>query len=79
MAYAEINAWNNLPTKQKIRALILYRWPKYDPWYIDGKLGVYADFQAAVKQRYIWQVTEPDLPRMWTKAQILTLIADALK
>lgn len=52
-AYADINESNRaedglLP----IMCLILYRWPKYDKWYIEGKNGVIADFQAAVAMGY---------------------------
>ena len=66
-AYAEINAWNqpgrldgvadplrNGP-RQPIRALLLYRWPLIDKWYIDGKSGVINDFQQAIAQGYRWQ------------------------
>ena len=45
-AYGEIDYWNkNNP--QQIRALILYRWPKNDKWYIDGKQGIVDDFRQA--------------------------------
>lgn len=69
-AYAEIHAWNQpgrlegvpesirTAPRQPIRALILYRWPRIDKWYIDGKTGVMADFQAAVAQGYRWQTAE---------------------
>lgn len=68
-AYAEINAWNQqgrldgLPestrntTRQQIRALILYRWPRIDKWYIDGKFGVIADFKQAIEHGYRWHGT----------------------
>ncbi|MBX3014925.1 MAG: N-acetylmuramoyl-L-alanine amidase [Caldilineaceae bacterium] len=66
-AYAEIDAWNRqgrlegLPesmrgvTRQQIRALILYRWPRIDKWHIEGKTGVITDFQQAIEQGYRWQ------------------------
>ncbi len=69
-AYAEINRWNQaarldgLPetqrqsTRQQIRALILYRWPRIDKWYIDGKFGLIADFEAAVQEGYQWKGSE---------------------
>ena len=55
-AYAEINRWNSDPTRQKIRALILYRWEQYpgDIWYIRGKNGVIEDFRAALQYDYRW-------------------------
>lgn len=64
LAYAEINWWNSQPDSQKIRALILYRWPKYDRWYIEGKTGVIADFQDALKNDYRWtqRPTHPLIP-----------------
>lgn len=43
-AYGEING--------KVSALVLYRWPRYDRWYIEGKQGVIDDFNAAVAKGY---------------------------
>jgi hypothetical protein len=52
-AYAEIDEWNKLEGRSPIQCLILYRWPKFaDRWYIEGKRGVVADFQAAVGRGY---------------------------
>ncbi len=59
-AYAEIDAWNREPGHQQIRALILYRWPRMDRWYIDGKQGVIEDFRAALQQDYRWQGAESE-------------------
>ena len=69
-AYAEVDAWNqqgrldglaegmrNAP-RQLIRALVLYRWPRMDKWYIDGKTGVVSDFQRAIEHGYRWQGAE---------------------
>jgi N-acetyl-anhydromuramyl-L-alanine amidase AmpD len=53
-AYAEINWWNSQPGNQQIRALILYRWPKIDKWYIEGKEGTIGDFRAALQSSYKW-------------------------
>jgi hypothetical protein len=61
-AYAEIDAWNHTPGNQQIRALVLYRWPKYDQWHIDGKTGVYDDFRAAVEHEYVWRDETPAQP-----------------
>jgi N-acetyl-anhydromuramyl-L-alanine amidase AmpD/predicted nucleic acid-binding Zn-ribbon protein len=60
-AYGEIDWWNKQPGNQKIRALILYRWPKgLDRWGIDGKQGVIEDFKQAMANRYRWDgVVQP--------------------
>ena len=52
-AYADIDDTNqsgvgNLP----IMCLCLYRWPKFDQWYIEGKQGVIDDFKAAIGRGY---------------------------
>lgn len=54
-AYGEVDAWNKTPGTQKIRAVILYRWPRHDRWYIEGKNGVIEDFKQAMAQRYTWE------------------------
>ncbi|MEZ4866913.1 MAG: M23 family metallopeptidase [Caldilineaceae bacterium] len=59
-AYGEIDWWNQQPGNQKIRALVLYRWPPIDRWVIEGKAGVIEDFRMALTQDYRWRVTEPD-------------------
>ena len=55
-AYAEIDRWNADITRQRIRALILYRWERYagDQWYIRGKNGVINDFRASLQNTYRW-------------------------
>ncbi|MBX3014924.1 MAG: M23 family metallopeptidase [Caldilineaceae bacterium] len=53
-AYGEIDWWNRQPNTQKIRALVLYRWPAIDRWVIEGKGGVVEDFQLALQQGYSW-------------------------
>ena len=58
-AYKEISDWNSAPNHQQIRALILYRWPRYDQWYMDGKTGVYDDFRAAMDHEYVWRDVRP--------------------
>ena len=61
--YGEIDAWNKLPGKQQIRALILYRWPNIDRWVIEGKNGVIQDFRELLGNSYQWQampVPEPE-------------------
>lgn len=59
-AYREINDWNNQPGNQQIRALVLYRWPRFDKWYIDGRFGVQEDFKTAMNNEYVWK--EVQLP-----------------
>jgi hypothetical protein len=58
-AYGEINYWNLQPGYQQIRALVLYRWPQFDKWYIKGKEGVIADFRQALPQGYAWSSHTP--------------------
>ena len=53
-AYGEVDHWNKQPGNQQIRSLILYRWPKIDPWYIEGKQGVIDDFRQALTFDYKW-------------------------
>jgi N-acetyl-anhydromuramyl-L-alanine amidase AmpD len=54
-AYGEIDAWNKTAGNQKIRAVILYRWPRHDRWYIEGKNGVIEDFKQSLGHRYNWE------------------------
>lgn len=54
-AYAEINDWNQQPSNQQIRALVLYRWPMLDRWHLAGKSGVLEDLRATLRQDYRWQ------------------------
>ena len=67
-AYGEIDAWNKVAGNQKIRAVILYRWPRIDRWYIEGKAGVIEDFKQALTYKYNWekylqtQPVEPSQP-----------------
>lgn len=53
-AYKEIHEWNSVPGRQQIRCLLLYRWPKYDKWAIDGKRGVIEDLKQAMDNEYVW-------------------------
>ncbi|MEZ4712573.1 MAG: M23 family metallopeptidase [Caldilineaceae bacterium] len=54
-AYGEIDAWNKQAGAQQIRSLVLYRWPPFDKWVIQGKQGVIDDFKAALRNDYRWQ------------------------
>ncbi|MCB0071939.1 MAG: N-acetylmuramoyl-L-alanine amidase, partial [Caldilineaceae bacterium] len=58
-AYAEINGWNEQPGNQKICALVLYRWPRTDMWYIEGKQAVIDDFRSALQRDYRWRSATP--------------------
>jgi len=80
-AYQEIDNWNqNNP--QKIRALILYRWPKLDKWYIEGKQGVIDDFGEALTLGLKW-TTEgeqpPDLSEYWRRLEELETQKQAIQ
>lgn len=54
-AYGEIHWWNQQPNNQQIRALVLYRWPVIDRWFIEGKGGVIEDFKTVLQQEYRWR------------------------
>ncbi|HEY53764.1 MAG TPA: hypothetical protein G4N94_09935, partial [Caldilineae bacterium] len=74
-AYGEIDYWNQTQP-QKIRALILYRWPRLDQWYIEGKEGVIQDFRDAMDFGYKWTTyTEPGqeekLEALWRRLRAL--------
>lgn len=54
--FGEVNWWNQQPGNQKIRSVILYRWPRgLDKWGIEGKAGVIEDFRQAMTHRYTWE------------------------
>lgn len=62
-AYKEINDWNSTPGNQKLRALCLYRWPNYDVWGFETKMGVIQDWREAMDNSYTWTaVSEPPSP-----------------
>lgn len=50
-AYREIDDWNH-SGGQAIHCLILYRWPKYDQWFLEGLGHVADDFRAAQAHGY---------------------------
>jgi N-acetyl-anhydromuramyl-L-alanine amidase AmpD len=54
-AYAEIDRWNREEGSQKIRALILHRWPTLDRWHMAGKSALIRDFVEALRFAYRWQ------------------------
>ncbi len=53
-AYAEIDRWNQDPTHQSIRSLILYRWSRDDDWSFCDLMPVQDDFRAAMSHDYRW-------------------------
>lgn len=71
--YKEIDDWNQRPGTQKIRSLALYRWPKHDRWYIDGKQGVIADFRLALEKDYRWDRSLPQ-PAPYRKGSRLKVL-----
>ena len=50
-AYKEIDDWNK-NNQQKIHCLVLYRYPNYDKYFIEGKQGVIDDLIAAQVHGY---------------------------
>jgi len=60
-AYSEIAGWNQV-NRQKIRSLLLYRWPQVpgDRWGIAGKEGVVEDFRQACALGYRWELNLAD-------------------
>jgi len=53
-AYAEIDRWNQDPTHQKIRCLLLYRWLPHDQWSFKDIQEIKDDFSAALEHDYRW-------------------------
>lgn len=74
-AYDEIDRWNKMPGTQKVRALLLYRWPDEiarktgaDRWGIEAKPGVQVDFVAAVNRGFLSpQENAPPSPQTGNK------------
>jgi hypothetical protein len=55
--YREIDDWNSLGG-QAIHCAILYRWPKYDKWYIKDLGHVHDDFRKAQEYGYSLPINE---------------------
>jgi len=72
-AYAEINWWNQQPGNQQIRSLILYRWPRLDQWYIEGKNGVIQGFREALANDYRWKEPRPT-PASYKVGDVLRML-----
>jgi hypothetical protein len=51
-AYENINEHNLAKVLNPVLGLLLYRYPKYDQWFIEGKNGVIADFTEASQKGY---------------------------
>jgi hypothetical protein len=63
-----VDRWNQAPGNQQIRALVLYRWPNFDRWHIEGKGGVQAGFRAVIERGYRWRedaTPPPPPPPQW--------------
>ena len=58
-AYGEIDWWNRQEGNQKIRSLVLYRYPPIDRWVIQGKDAVVEDFRLAMRHGYRWRTADP--------------------
>ncbi|MBK8045861.1 MAG: hypothetical protein IPK16_01205 [Anaerolineales bacterium] len=76
-AYAEIDRWNRTAGNQQIRALVLYRWPPLDKWFIEGKQGVIAMFREALRNDYQWKPPLP-APANWKAGDVVRAL-DALR
>lgn len=61
-AYKEIDGWNQAHKEQPIRSLMLYRWPHYDKYGIEGLTNVELDFKLA--QTHGYSVPEKGDPPM---------------
>jgi hypothetical protein len=74
-AYAEIDRWNRQPGAQQIRSLLLYRWQRYDQWYIEGKEGVIEDFRMALANEYRWKAP-PSKPARFQVGDVVRTTAE---
>lgn len=74
-AYCEIDNWNR-GDGQTIRALCLYRWPRYDDYYIENKRGVIEDFLEAQAFGYTWDQEPTPPPAKRTLEACVTLMVD---
>jgi len=54
-AYQDINDWNQSGQDRIVHALVLYRGPKIDKWYIEGKNGVIQDWAESMAHKYTWE------------------------
>ncbi len=55
-AYAEIHGWNADPLHPPIRCMVLYRWRRVDPWFMEGKERLLGDLDRALAARFRWDV-----------------------
>ncbi|GBD08577.1 hypothetical protein HRbin22_00817 [Candidatus Thermoflexus japonica] len=55
-AYAEIHRWNAERTHSLVRCMILYRWRRVDPWFMEGKERLLSDLDRALAARFRWDV-----------------------
>ncbi|WP_376792482.1 N-acetylmuramoyl-L-alanine amidase [Thermoflexus sp.] len=62
-AYAEIHRWNADPAHPPIRCLVLYRWQRVDPWFMEGKERLLDDLDRALAARFRWDVGLSRFPR----------------
>lgn len=47
--YREIHGWNSNGNHPKVRGVVMYRFPQYDKWHMQGKNGVLQDFVEATQ------------------------------
>ncbi len=62
-AYAEIHRWNDDPSHPPIRCMVLYRWRRVDPWFMEGKEGLLGDLDRALAARFRWDAGLRRRPR----------------
>lgn len=62
-AYAEIHRWNADPAHPPIRCMVLYRWQRVDPWFMEGKERLLRDLDRALTARFRWDVGFQRYPR----------------
>lgn len=71
-AYKEIARWNDMVGTQKIHALVLFRWPKFDrAWQFETKSGVHEDFKTALRLGYRIPGSDSESPRRMTVTAML--------
>ncbi len=62
-AYTEIHRWNSDPAHPPVRCMVLYRWQRVDPWFMEGKERLLRDLDRALAACYRWDVGLQRYPR----------------
>ena len=69
-AYAEIHRWNAEMPHSCIRCMILYRWRRVDPWFMEGKERLLDDLDRALAARFRWDAGFQRYPRAIVRQEI---------